>query len=82
MRKKKKPSGLVSVQVIDKSSGKYKVLQSLGSSDEPLAIEKLVAKAEQWIKQKRGLLELDFDNRRYLATQFLDNIQQITVTGS
>lgn len=81
VRKKKNPGGMICVQVIDKSSGKYKVLKTFGSSSNVAEIENLVIEAEQWIKEKLGLLELDFDNKRKLASQFLNNIQQITVVG-
>jgi hypothetical protein len=32
VRQKKNPSGVISIQVIDKSVGKYKMLKSIGSS--------------------------------------------------
>ena len=41
IRKKKNKSGLISVQVIDKSSGKYKMLKTVGSSADPDKIEML-----------------------------------------
>jgi hypothetical protein len=34
VRKKKNPSGVVSVQIIDKSTGQYRVLKTIGSSSE------------------------------------------------
>jgi len=41
VRKKKNPSGVVSVQVIDKSNGRYKVFKTIGSSSDTLEIERL-----------------------------------------
>jgi hypothetical protein len=39
IRKKKNPSGIISVQVIDKSGGKYKVFKTIGSSSDIEEIE-------------------------------------------
>ncbi len=35
IRKKKNKSGVVSIQIIDKSTGAYRVLQTIGSATEP-----------------------------------------------
>lgn len=45
IRKKKNKSGTVSIQIIDKSSGRYRVVQTVGSSDHPDEIERLLNKA-------------------------------------
>jgi hypothetical protein len=42
VRKKRNKSGTISVLIIDKSSGRYKVMESLGSSDDKITIENLV----------------------------------------
>ncbi len=42
VRKKKNKSGVISVQVIDKSSGRYKVIQTIGSSANAQEVERLV----------------------------------------
>jgi len=34
VRKKQNKSGVISVQIIDKSSGKYKVVKTIGSSSD------------------------------------------------
>lgn len=39
VRKKKNKSGVISIQVIEKSKGKYKVLKTIGSSSRDLEIE-------------------------------------------
>ena len=41
VRKKKNRSGVISVQVIDKSSGSYKLVKTIGSSADPKTVEKL-----------------------------------------
>lgn len=45
VRKKKNASGTVSIQIIDKSSGAYRVEKTVGSSSDPNDIERLVRKA-------------------------------------
>lgn len=46
VRKKPNKSGLVSVQIIDKSQGKYKLVKTKGSSHDPVEIENLMITAE------------------------------------
>src|SRR3989344_5331106 len=53
VRKKKNQSGTVSVQIISKTRGAYRVVKSLGASDEPVVIEKLAAQAQAHISQNR-----------------------------
>lgn len=45
VRKKKNKSGTVSVQIINKSSGSYRVVNTIGSSRNPNTIERLMQKA-------------------------------------
>ena len=59
-RKKKNKSGVVSVQIIDKSSGKYKVIKTIGSSAIEADIDKLVLEAQQFINSYGGQQQLDF----------------------
>lgn len=82
VRKKKNKSGLVSIQIIDKSSGKYKMIKTIGSSKNLIEIENFVQKGKEWIKEKQGILEIDFSNKRQTAEQFLDSIEQINISGT
>lgn len=82
IRKKKNKSGTVSVQVIDKSSGKYKVLKTIGSSSNPEKVEQLIADGSLWMEKRIGQKELDFSCERNMAERILDNIEQITVAGT
>jgi hypothetical protein len=50
VRKKPNKSGVISIQVIDKSSGKYKLIKTIGSSSESAEIERLVQKGKEFIK--------------------------------
>jgi len=82
VRQKKNKSGVISVQVIDKSFGKYKLVKTVGSSDKTNEVEKLVIKAEQWIKEKTGVVELDFTDEVTTVHRILDGIEQLTVQGT
>lgn len=81
VRKKKNKSGLISVQVIDKSSGKYRMIKTIGSSAEPATIESLVEQGRLWIKNHIGQQEIDFSDERELTENILDNIEKVTVKG-
>ena len=61
VRRKNNKSGKVSVQVIDKSSGKYKVIETIGSSSDAEVIEKLFKKAKQFIPTLFPLILLIFN---------------------
>jgi len=58
------------------------MIKTIGSSSDADQVEKLVTAGKNWIKQKSGLLELDFSNERQKVDQFFDNIKQITVHGT
>lgn len=82
VREKLNKSGVVSVQVIDKSTGKYKMLKTIGSSSSADEIKKLVDKGNQWIKNYTGQIEIDYTNEHYFAEQVLNSIEQIRVEGT
>jgi len=58
VRKKKNKSGSISIQIIDKSSGKYKVVKTVGSSKDPNRINYLSSKAYYKISELSGQQEL------------------------
>ena len=82
LRQKRNNSGVVSVQVIDKSSGKYKVAKTIGSSSDSGTIAHLVKQGEWWMKQQQGLRELDFEQSDSLFEVFLSSIQQVRIIGT
>ncbi|MFC3559964.1 IS1634 family transposase [Pedobacter jamesrossensis] len=82
VRQKKNKSGVVSVQVIDKSSGKYKVIKTLGSSSSISRVEMLVKEGEHWIKSQLGQAEIDLSGTQDAFDKFISNIQQVTVAGT
>lgn len=58
IRQKKNPSGVISIQVIDKSSGKYRVIKTIGSSSDKQTINSLYQQGKQWISSYRGESDL------------------------
>ncbi|MEK7718454.1 MAG: hypothetical protein AAB347_02405 [Bacteroidota bacterium] len=43
IRQKNNKSGTVSIQIIDKSRGRYKTVKTIGTSMDPLALDRLNA---------------------------------------
>lgn len=82
IRKKKNKSGVISVQVIDKSTGKYRLLKTIGSSAYELEVKDLVLRGEEWIKNQQGQVVLDFQNEQKLFGDFINGIQRIDVAGT
>ena len=82
VRKKKNPSGITSIQVIDKSSGRYKLVKTIGSSSDNTEIEKYFREGYNWIRNKIGQYELDFSNEIQRTRELLDGIEQIIVSGT
>jgi transposase len=82
VRKKPNKSGSTSVQIIDKSSGSYKVVKTMGSSSDPQQVNQLVRCAHQWITHHLGQSELDFHDEKQLYSSFISGIQQVTVAGT
>lgn len=83
VRQKKNKSGVISIQVIDKSSGKYKVHRTIGSSSSPSQIAALVAKADSYIRTYGGQSVFEFglgDDDHYYKTVY-QSIQQIHMLG-
>ena len=58
VRKKRNPSGVISIQVIDKSTGKYRVVKTIGSSSESKTIEELYRQGKRWISQHLGQIDI------------------------
>jgi transposase len=83
VRKKKNKSGSICVQIISKATGKYKVVQTVGSSFDQKEIFEFELKAKQEIKKLESNQSLFvFENDSYIQT-FLSEIQnsQIRTIG-
>ena len=87
VRKKKNPSGIVSIQVIDKSNNRYKVVKTIGSSSDPVTIEELCIKGKQWISSQLGVQDIfevynKAQEELQVATALLSNIENILLNGA
>jgi len=87
VRKKKNPSGVVSIQIIDKSQGKYKVLRTVGSSSDVKEIENLYRQGKKWIIVQRGerdmfaIAEQEREEKQ-VTDYLLNNIENILLNGT
>lgn len=80
VRKKHNKSGSISIQIIDKSSGQYRVVKSLGASKDPKKIEYLWRQAHVLIPDLTGQTSFDFqtDNDQTID-QYLSNTKSLRV---
>lgn len=81
VRQIKHKNGKTYIQVVDKSSGRYKVVQSFGSAISEDDINALSDKASRWLKSNSGLVELDFENEVLQVNQLLTNITSHKLVG-
>lgn len=80
VRKKKNKSGVVSVQVIDKSSGKYKMVKTIGSSSNPTEINSLYNQGLDYIEHYQGQQTFDFSDKDFNQA-IKQSIQKIYIGG-
>ncbi len=69
------------MQVIDKSSGRYKVVKSFGSVKESSQVTALIAKAKNWMAKQTGIVELDFAGEAAMLQRFLQSITAHRLAG-
>lgn len=81
VRKKKNKSGVISVQVIDKSTGSYKVVHTVGSSNDNTEVQRLLIEGKKWILNRAKVVELDFTDYKRQAEQVLEGIEQLRLCG-
>lgn len=81
VRKKKNKSGVISIQVIDKSSGAYRLLKTIGSSADSTEVDRLFEQGRQWIKNHTGIQEFDFTDYRHHTQLVLEGLEEISVYG-
>jgi transposase len=67
--------------VIDKSSGRYRLLKTIGSSSDEREIERLYEEGKQWIKRHTGTLEFDFTDYRHHTNLVLQGLEEISAYG-
>lgn len=81
VRRLKHSKGYSYIQVVDKSSGKYKVLKSFGSFSTIEQEKELVRLAENWINKYTGAQEFDFANSTQAIEVVLNNITSHRLIG-
>ena len=80
IRRRKNKSGTTSVVVVDKSSGKFKELTTIGVSSSPEELDELERKARHWIDHHTGQLSLDFDESEKVLRAVKDTISRVDRT--
>ena len=83
IRKKPNKSGIISVQIIDKSSGKYVVRQTVGSSSDSTEIAFLIKKAKQQILtlSKQSTLPFDKTAEIEFVDTFINHLDSFSLVG-
>jgi len=81
IRKLKSKNGKTYIQVVDKSSGHYKVLKSFGSFSSDSEKTILIDKAQKWINQFTGNQEIDFTNSNEQVQKLFDSITGLNRVG-
>jgi Transposase len=83
VRKKPNKSGVVSVQVISKTQGKYSVLKTIGSSRNPEEIKALERKGEDFISSltRQSNINFHLENERALIDMFFNGLDAIRLVG-
>lgn len=74
VRQLKHKNGKTYIQIVDKSSGKYRVVKSFGAAVSEDEIISLIREAKLWIKETQGLVELDFEDEASVYKNVLKSI--------
>lgn len=83
IRRKINKSGSKSVQVIDKSSGRYTVRKSFGSSKNEKELQEMEKRAAKYIEKIQGQIKINFDyeeEERYVD-RMLESISTLQLIG-
>jgi transposase len=81
IRELKSKNGKTYIQVVDKSTGKYKVLSSFGGAKSADKLIKLKRQAKHWMDLHSGLQHIDFSISDALVEKFVDSISQMRQVG-
>jgi len=86
VRKKRNPSGIVSIQVIDKSKGRYEVVKTIGSSANGPTIDSMYQQGKQWISSYLGEQDIfkAYDKAMeeiQVAEYLLNNVENVMLNG-
>jgi hypothetical protein len=86
VRKKKNPSGIVSVQIIDKRNGRYVVVKTVGSSADAPTIEALYLQGKRWVSSHIGEQDIfgihdQAVEEKQVTEYLLLNVENILLNG-
>jgi transposase len=81
IRELRHKNGRIYIQVVDKSSGRYKVLKSFGSSLTSEGVFELKKLASIWINEHQCVREIDFTHEIEQIEQMLSGITQLRLAG-
>ena len=83
VRKKPNKSGVVSVQILEKRSGKSCLVKTVGSSSDPKQIVELLEQGKRLVNDLKGQTNLNFDirNEEQLVDLFFNGIRELSLAG-
>lgn len=83
VRKKLNKSGVVSVQILEKRSGKSALVKTVGSSSDPEEITDLFEQGKRLINELKGqgILNFDIHNEAQLVDLFFNGIRELSLAG-
>src|SRR5665647_1086348 len=79
LRKLKNRSGSTCIQIISKQRGKYKVVKTIGSSDNEQQIQKLVFLAKQEIERLNGQSKLFISENDTVIEQLFETLANASI---
>jgi len=80
VRKKRNKSGVISIQIIDKSTGKYKLIKTIGSSDNSNEVDRLYQEGLDYVKHFQGQQTINFSGQDFKET-VKQSIRNIAIEG-
>jgi hypothetical protein len=83
VRQKQNKSGVISIQIISKGRGKYQLVETIGSSSDPLRVGELRQQARERILvlAQQSSFNFDIDKERALSDMFFTGLNEICLMG-
>jgi hypothetical protein len=87
VRKKPNASGIISIQVLDKSHGKSRLVKTIGSSADPGEVESLFAEGKKWINTHLGQQDIfeqgdQVQEEKQTVEYVFSHIENILINGT
>ncbi len=79
LRKLKNRSGIFSIQIISKSAGKYKVVKTIGSSNNEQDIQKLWFLGKQELERIKAQSSLFISEKDLMIEQVFDSLKNANI---